>query len=157
MTSDRAYPFEYDLRRGGYEWRVWRPDRIPHHFGHYKNEAAAWRSADRINERIKRVEVQPCRRITREGGDKINQLVFGSDEAKAIRDRDTILNGLVPCPTCYEDLWGDCSACKEAREIRGYHAVELLRRPGFPTVTERYLITLPPSMAKALQITLEGR
>ena len=43
-TNDRAYPFEYDK-----EWRVWRPDRCPHHFGHYKTEAAAQRSADRIN------------------------------------------------------------------------------------------------------------
>lgn len=42
-----AYPFFYDLGDG--EWRVWRPDRIPHHFGHYKTQERAAKSADRIN------------------------------------------------------------------------------------------------------------
>ncbi len=43
-TNDRAYPFGYDK-----DWRVWRPYRVPHHFGHYKTEVAAQKSADRIN------------------------------------------------------------------------------------------------------------
>jgi hypothetical protein len=54
----KAYPFEYDLNDGKpenwgkTEWRVWRPDRCPHHFGHYKTKERAQASADRINKAL---------------------------------------------------------------------------------------------------------
>ena len=49
-----AYPFRYDLPNrfigeDRSEWRVWRPDRVPHHFGHYATQERAIKSANRIN------------------------------------------------------------------------------------------------------------
>jgi len=50
-----AFPFRYNLGTDqhyisrGWEWRVWRPDRVPHHFGHYTTEDRATKSADKIN------------------------------------------------------------------------------------------------------------
>ena len=52
-TNSEAYPVMYDKRNGGIEWQVWRPDRVPHLFGHYATEERAQRSADRINAKIK--------------------------------------------------------------------------------------------------------
>lgn len=80
----------------------------------------------------------------------MDQIVFGSEKAKAIRDRDISLDQLVPCPTCYDEDWTNtCPDCKGAGRVKGHQAIEILRRPGFTAAKRRYLNTISSTISSA--------
>lgn len=85
----------------------------------------------------------------------MSQLVFGSAEAEEQRKKDQVMNALVTCPTCHDDTWKNiCLDCDGTEQVQGFHALRLLKRPAFSDAKDKFLNTMPSSIAAVLRTLL---